>query len=33
VIDATLAEAAARREAGVAGADDDRGDAFDARRP
>jgi len=33
VIDGLLGEAAARRQAGVAGADDDRGDAFDAGRP
>ena len=33
VIDRALGEAAARRQPGVAGADDDRGDAFDARRP
>jgi len=33
VIDAALGEAAARRQAGVAAADDDGGDAFDTRRP
>jgi hypothetical protein len=33
VIDGVLGEAAARRQAGVTGADDDRGNAFDAGRP
>ena len=33
MIDGALGEAAARRQAGVAGADDDGGDAFDAGRP
>jgi hypothetical protein len=31
VIDGTLGETAARREAGMAGPDDDRGNAFDRR--
>jgi hypothetical protein len=33
MIDGVLGEAAARRQAGVTGTDDDRSDAFDAGRP
>jgi hypothetical protein len=33
MIDGLPGQAAARRQAGVTGADDDRGDAFDAGRP